>query len=68
MTESQVRRMVEKRLKERGSMRRLASEWGMTASNISRYLDGQYRAGPKILRPLGLKVKSVVYEPATAGS
>lgn len=62
MTESQVRKLVEKRMREQGSMRRLAKEWGMTAGNLSRYLDGQYRAGPKILGPLGLKVREVVYE------
>ncbi len=48
-------------------MRQLAKQWGMTASNLSRYLDGQYRAGPKVLRPLGLKIKEVIYEMAEAG-
>lgn len=66
MTESQVRRMVERRVKERGSMRQLAIEWGMTTGNISRYLSGQYRAGPKIVRALRLRVKAVIYEPIEA--
>lgn len=62
VTESEVISLVREAVDRAGSMRKLASEWGVSPPMISDLLGGRRGPGPKILRHLGLKrIKSVSY-------
>jgi predicted transcriptional regulator len=66
MTESEVRDKVAKRIQEAGSLRSLAKELKVSPALLSDFMNGRRKPGPKMLKPLGLKmIKITTYEMAT---
>jgi hypothetical protein len=63
MTESEVRRDVRIYIERAGSLRALAKQWGVCPALLSDLMNGRRRPGPKILKPMGLRVvKTITYE------
>lgn len=68
MTESDVRKLVEREIERVGSARALAVEWGVSGALISDIRNGRRGPGPKILRHFKLRrVETVTFEAAPAG-
>lgn len=56
MTAEDVRDLVRKRIAAAGSMAALAKQWKCTAGYLSNILNGRDTPGPRILKPLGLRI------------
>ncbi len=62
MTQAQVLTLIRKHVAEAGSLRKLALAWGVSPSYVCQVLGGKQSPGPKVLRPMGLRmVRSVTY-------
>lgn len=62
MSADEVRKMVEARAGEVGTMRALARAWKVSPAYLSDVINGKREPGPAILKALGLR-RLMVYEP-----
>ena len=60
MDKLDVKRLIERKVDEEGSIRRLAKKWGFDAANFHRMLMGKIPYSKKLLKKLGLE-KQVFY-------
>lgn len=56
MTAEDVRDLVRKRIAAAGSMAALAKQWKCSTGYLSNILNGRDTPGPRILKPLGLRI------------
>lgn len=62
MTEQTIVELVRGAIADAGSMRQLATKWGVTVGYLADVCNGRRAPGPGILEPLGIeRVRTVQY-------
>lgn len=62
MTDAQVKRVLQQRIKQAGDQRAAALRLGVSPSYLGDVLRGRRAPGPKILEALGLRRRRLGYE------